>query len=125
MSDTSTTIKQYNPPDKRTKKSILSSSSSSYISEKVDEKSKQIPIDQFIEAQVDLISKNNIERWINSLTSFHNRHSKSIYNHQVANWLKKELEISGYKDRDRIEEKDNEKYKDLVYFHQFKENTSN
>ena len=75
MSDNSTTIKQYNPPDKRTKKSILSSSSSSYISEKVDEKSKQIPIDQFIEAQVDLISKNNIERWINSLTSFHNRHS--------------------------------------------------
>ncbi|HET7644449.1 MAG TPA: M28 family metallopeptidase [Nitrososphaeraceae archaeon] len=123
MSDTSTTIKQYNPPDKRTKKSILSSSSSrSYISEKVDEKSKQLPTDQFIEAQVGLISKNNIESWINSLTSFHNRHSKSIYNHQVANWLKKELEISGYKDRDRIEEKDNEKYKDLVYFHQFKEN---
>jgi len=125
MSDASTTIKQYLPPDKRTKKSILSSPSTStlsHISEKNDKKNIAIPVDQFIESQVGLVSKSNIERYINSLTSFHNRHSKSIYNHQVANWLKKELEISGYKDRDRIEEKDKEKYKDLVYFHQFKEN---
>ena len=91
MSDTSTTIKQYPPPDKRTKKSILSPSSTaslSFISEKKDKKSVAIPVDQFIETQVGLVSKNNIERWINSPTSFHNRHSKSIYNHQVANWLK-------------------------------------
>lgn len=122
MSDTSTTIKQYPPPDKRTKTIILPSSSISYISETKDEKTEQIPVDQFIEKQVSLVSKNNIERWINGLTSFHNRHSKSIYNHQTASWLKKELEISGYKDKDKIEQNDKDKYKDLVYFHQFKEN---
>jgi len=126
MSDTSSTIKQYPPPDKRTKTVILppppSSLSVSNIYEKKDEKSEIIPVDQFIESQVGLVSKSNIERWINSLTSFHNRHSKSIYNHQVASWLKKELEICGYKDKDKIEEKDKDKYKDLVDFYQFKEN---
>jgi hypothetical protein len=83
----------------------------------MSEKSESIAVDQFIESHVGLVSKSNIERWINGLTSFHNRHSKSIYNHQVANWLKKELEISGYKDK----EKDKDK-KDGVYFHKFREN---
>ena len=83
----------------------------------MSEKSESIAVDPFIESHVGLVSKSNIERWINSLTSFHNRHSKSIYNHQVANWLKKELEISGYKDK----EKDKDK-KDGVYFHKFREN---
>ena len=83
----------------------------------MSEKSESRAVDQFIESHVGLVSKSNIERWINGLTSFHNRHSKSIYNHQVANWLKKELEISGYKDK----EKDKDK-KDGVYFHKFREN---
>jgi acetylornithine deacetylase/succinyl-diaminopimelate desuccinylase-like protein len=83
----------------------------------MSEKSESIAVDQFIESHVGLVSKSNIERWINGLTSFHNRHSKSIYNHQVANWLKKELEISGYKDK----EKDKDK-KDGIYFHKFREN---
>ena len=68
----------------------------------MDEKSVSIAVDQFIESQVGLVSKSNIERWLNSLTSFHNRHSKSIYSHQVTSWLKKELEISDYKDKDKI-----------------------
>jgi hypothetical protein len=121
MSDTSTTLRQYPLPDKR-KKIIPPSLSASFISEEMDKKSESIAIDKFIESQVDLVSKSNIERWINSLTSFHNRHSKSIYNHQVASWLKKELEISGYKDKDKIKEEDREKDKDVGYFHQFREN---
>ena len=68
----------------------------------MSEKSESIAVDLFIESHVGLVSKSNIERWINGLTSFHNRHSKSIYNHQVANWLKKELEISGYKIKKKI-----------------------
>ena len=72
----------------------------------MDEKSVSIVVDQFIESQVGLVSKSNIERWLNSLTSFHNRHSKSIYSHQVASWLKKELEISGYKDKDKDKDKE-------------------
>lgn len=122
MSDTSRTLRQYPLPDKRKKTIILPSSSASSISEKRDEKSESIAVDKFIESQIGLVSKSNIERWINSLTSFHNRHSKSIYNHQVASWLKKELEISGYKDKDKIKDEDKDKYKDVVYFHQFKEN---
>ncbi len=82
----------------------------------MDEKSVSIVVDQFIESQVGLVSKSNIERWLNSLSSFHNRHSKSIYSHQVASWLKKELEISGYKDKDKIKKEDKDKYKDLMIF---------
>ena len=117
MSDTSTTLRQYPLPDKRKKTINLSPPSTTSISEKIDEKSESIAVDKFIESQVDLVSKSNIERWINSLTSFHNRHSKSVYNHQVASWLKKELEISGYKDKDKIKyEEDRDKYKDVVFF---------
>src|SRR5574339_486378 len=122
MSDTSTTLRQYPPPDKRKKTIIPPSPSLTSISEKTDEKSESIEIDQFIESQVGLVSKNNIERSINSLTSFHNRHSKSIYIHQVASWLKKELEISGYKDKDKIKDEDKDRYKDVVDFHLFREN---
>ena len=122
MSDISTNLRQYPPPDKRKKNIISTSSLLTSISDKKEKKSELISVDKFIQSQIDLVSKNNIERWINSLTSFHNRHSKSIYNHQVASWLKKELEISGYKDKDKIEEKDKDKYKDVVGFHVFREN---
>ena len=88
----------------------------------MDEKSVSIVVDQFIESQVGLVSKSNIERWLNSLTSFHNRHSKSIYSYQVASWLEKELEISGYKDKDKIKNEDKDKYKYFVDFHRFTEN---
>jgi len=95
----------------------------------MDEKSVSIAVDQFIESQVGLVSKSNIERWLNSLTSFHNRHSKSIYSHQVTSWFKKELEISGSKDKDEIKKEDKDeiknedkdKYKDVVDFHRFTE----
>ena len=110
MSDTSTTLRQYPRPDKRTRSKVESSPtlSASFISEKKEARSELIEFDNFIESQVNSVSRSNIERWINSITSFHNRHSKSMYIHQVANWLKKELEISGYKG------------KDYLYFHTFK-----
>ena len=68
----------------------------------MDEKNISKVVDQFIESQIGLVSKSNIERWFNSLTFFHNRYSQSIYSHQVTSWLKKELEISDYKDKDKI-----------------------
>jgi Zn-dependent M28 family amino/carboxypeptidase len=122
MIDTSTTLRQYPLPDKRKNTMISPSPSKSSSSKTMDAKSESIAADQFIESQIDLVYKSNIERWINSLTSFHNRHSKSIYNHQVASWLKKELEISGYTDVDKIKDEDKAKYKDVVYFHQLREN---
>ena len=101
MSDIYKSLKQYPRPDKR-KKPKISPSLTPSISERTYAKSESIAIDKFIESQVGLVSKCNIERWINSITSFHNRHSKSIFIHQVANWLKKELEISGYNNKKEI-----------------------
>lgn len=63
MSDTSRTLRQYPLPDKRKKTIILPSSSASSI-EKMDEKSESIAVDKFIESQIGLVSKSNIERWI-------------------------------------------------------------
>jgi hypothetical protein len=85
----------------------------------MDEKNVSIVVEQFIELQAGLVSKSNIERWLNSLISFHNRHSKSTYSHQVTSWLIKELEISGYKNKDKKKKEDKDKYKDVVDFHRF------
>jgi len=52
------------------------------------------------------VSERNIETWINHITSFHTRHTKSKFINQIAQWLKNELESFGYKD---------------VYFHNFTE----
>ena len=111
MSDTSTTLRQYPRPDKRTRSKVESSPTSSvaFISERNEARSELIDVDSFIDSHVNSVSRSNIERWVNSLTSFHNRHSKSMYIHQVANWIQKELEISGYKDKDKL------------FFHTFKE----
>ena len=37
----------------------------------------------------------------------------------MGSWLKKELEISGYKDKDKIKKEDKDRYKDVVDFHRF------
>ena len=55
--------------------------------------------DKFIDSQIELVSKNRIEAWINKLTSsFPTRHSKSRFINQVAEWLKKEFESTGHTD---------------------------
>jgi hypothetical protein len=100
-------LKHYPRPDKRNKPIHLSES------ERMSIKSKSVVIDKFIESQISLVSRSNIERWINSLTSFHNRHSKSIFINQVANWLKKELEISGYDRKNVIYHKFDEGFFEL------------
>ncbi len=51
-----------------------------------------------------LVSLNNIRVWINDLSSFHSRHSKSKYINQVAEWIKSILQSFGYTD---------------VYFHHY------
>ena len=114
MNEIPTTIRQYPRPDKRSRAKVESSLltppstslRSSVISELKDEKSEPLEVNDFTKSQVNLVSKINIERWINALTSFHNRHSKSIYIHQVAEWLKKEFEISGYKNRKTCDNKE-------------------
>lgn len=57
---------------------------------------KEIPIDSSIASQAALVSKKNMEAWIDNLASFHNRHSKSQYINQAAEWIHNELLKLGY-----------------------------
>jgi putative aminopeptidase FrvX len=44
------------------------------------------------------VSKKNMQRWINGLSSFYTRHTKSKFIDRVAEWLKAELQKFGYTD---------------------------
>jgi hypothetical protein len=57
---------------------------------------KEIPSDNSIASQVALVSKKNMKASIDNLTSFHNRHSKSQYINQAAEWIYDELLKLGY-----------------------------
>ncbi|WP_148685662.1 M28 family metallopeptidase [Candidatus Nitrosocosmicus hydrocola] len=123
MNEIPSTIRKYPRPDKRTRNnvefSLLTTPSatqrtSRVISEIREEKIEPAEVNDFIKSQLNLVSKSHIERWINGLASFHNRHSKSIYIHQVAEWLKKELVISGYRNNSGSDDKE-----EGVYFHSF------
>jgi Zn-dependent M28 family amino/carboxypeptidase len=59
-----------------------------------------------ITSLLELVSRDNIERWINTLSSFHTRHTKSPLINQAAYWLKNELLSLGYSN---------------VYFHDYVE----
>ena len=122
MSGLDKSVEEYPRPNKRKQPKISPSLLVSSISESIKTKSESIIVNKYIETQVNLVFRSNIENQYNSLTSFHNRHSKSVYCHQAASWLKKEIEISGYKDKDKIPEKDKDKYKDIVDFDIFLEN---
>ena len=87
--------KSYNPPDKRKRPS--------YVPSKTDDKTKTIAkketiADPFIKSIITSVSKTNIEAWINTLASFHTRHTKSKFIDKVANWIKEELSKNGQTD---------------------------
>jgi Peptidase family M28 len=48
--------------------------------------------DESINSVVSSISRNNVEKWITELASFHTRHTKSKYIDEIADWLKSKLE---------------------------------
>jgi Peptidase family M28 len=52
------------------------------------------------------ISEGNIQAWVNHITDFRTRHTKSKFINQVAHWLKNEFEVFGYND---------------VYYHNYSE----
>lgn len=54
--------------------------------------------DKIIKEIISSISIANIERWINKITLFHTRHSKSKFIDKVSFWLKDELEKNGQTD---------------------------
>jgi acetylornithine deacetylase/succinyl-diaminopimelate desuccinylase-like protein len=81
-------LESYPPPDKRKTPKI----SSDFLKRKEKQiMRKSTVVDKFISSQVDLLSKNNISKTINDLTSFHNRHSKSENINKAAEWIMNEL----------------------------------
>jgi hypothetical protein len=84
-------VEKYPPPDKTTTPSISPSFSKSRL-----QMMKKISVDSSIASQVGLVVPINIQTWIDQLTSFHNRHSKSKFIDEVAEWIKNELLKLGY-----------------------------
>jgi Zn-dependent M28 family amino/carboxypeptidase len=62
------------------------------------EKSKKI--DDEIESILKTVSTDTIKSWVLKLSSYHTRHSKSKYIHDVADWLRGEFVSMGYDDVD-------------------------
>jgi hypothetical protein len=83
----------YPPPDKRMTPKI---SSDFVVRRKPISRSRVL--NKFISSQLALVSKDNLDRWINDLTSFHNRHTKSQNIDKVAHWLGNQLKQFGCND---------------------------
>ena len=81
----------YPPPDKRMTPKI----SSDFIVRREPVRRSRV-LNKFISSQSALVSKYNIDRWINDLTSFHNRHSKSENIDKAAYWIINQLKQFGY-----------------------------
>ena len=84
----------YPPPDKQRRPLSISPSPQKRESLVISKKA----IDPSIESLVNTISKENIEVWINHLSSYHTRHTLSRFIDDVANWLMTELKNFGYTD---------------------------
>ena len=88
-------LEQYPIPDKRKTPKI-----SQQFVNKRQLRTKSILIDDYISSQVKLINEINIQSHINELITFHNRHSKSHFIHQVAEWIRNKLIGFGYSEND-------------------------
>ena len=88
-------LEQYPIPDKRKTPKI-----SQQFVNKRQLRTKSIIIDDYISSQVKLINEINIQSHINELITFHNRHSKSHFIHQVAEWIRNKLIGFGYSEND-------------------------
>jgi Peptidase family M28 len=81
-------IESYPPPDKRKTPRI----SPGFLKRARQRGMRKSTIkNNFISSQVDLVSRNNISDKVNSLTTFHNRHSKSQNINVAAEWIMNEL----------------------------------
>lgn len=86
-----TDLEFYPPPDKRKRPPIPL-----VPSQKQRSKWTGTLPDKYIASLVTLVSRSKIENWINDLSAYHTRHTKSVYIDQVANWLKIQLQNFGY-----------------------------
>jgi len=89
---------KYHPSDKRRR------SPEDLVSSRKTRSMTSNQSNTFLTSLLRSVSQDNIRIWINSLSSFHSRHSKSKYLNQVAEWIKSLLVSFGYTD---------------VYFHNY------
>lgn len=77
-------LESYPPPDKRKTPRI----SPEFLKRKQNKSMRKSTLkDHSVSTHVDLVSENNIRDIVSSLTSFHNRHTKSTNIHLVAEWI--------------------------------------
>jgi len=87
-------IERYGPPDKTKSPRTLQSQDLSDLRAK----KARIATDAAVQTVLNLVSVNNLEKSILELSNFHNRHSKSIYIHEVADWIQRQLLDIGFND---------------------------
>jgi hypothetical protein len=86
-------IEYYPPPDKQKRPDVP------LVPSKLKAKkwTGTLP-DKFIAALVTRVSQTNLQTWVNDLSAFHTRHTKSAYIAQVATWLTGQFSGFGYAD---------------------------
>ncbi len=101
-------IEEYpSPPDKRRTPPI----SPEFVKRKQTLRRSTI-VDETIRSHINSVSRSNIERWINNLTSFHNRHTKSENIKLAAEWIMDQLkELAG----------NDARHKNSVSYHEYTE----
>ena len=108
-------IESYPPPDKRKTPKV----SAELLKRKQENVLKRsAATNDFIRSQVELVSKDRIIDKISSLTSFHNRHSKSPNINMVAEWIMNELNSFGDNITYHEYVKENYQLKNVVYHKQ-------
>jgi len=88
-------LEEYPIPDKRKLPQI-----SQRFTNKPQIKTKSVLVDNYISSQIKLVNEVNIQDYINELVTFHNRHSKSQFIHEAAEWIKDKLTSFGYSESD-------------------------
>jgi hypothetical protein len=83
----------YPPPDKA-KRPDIPLVASTFVPQKW---TNTLP-NKFIATLVTRVSQTNLQTWVDDLSAFHTRHTKSPYIHQVTDWLVKQFKSLGYTD---------------------------
>jgi hypothetical protein len=86
-------LEEYPYPDKR------KAPRTTPFNQERSRKTRSVQVDKFVVSKLQLVNKVQIQNYINLLTSFHNRHTKSSYIHQVAASIKDQLIQFGYSDQ--------------------------
>ena len=86
-------LEYYPPPDKRRRPDIALIPSTFVRRKWIG----TLP-DKFIATLVTRVSQTNLQTWVDELSAFHTRHTKSTYINQAADWLVNQFKNLGYTD---------------------------